>query len=158
MDTIILKKPTSVIPSNVNTKHWAQLDENNIVINIIISDEDFVKTLPNSSTYVETVTKGNSLRNRPAVIGGSYDSTHDTFIDIKPYDSWVLDQTYNWVSPVPKPTQQPDKALMWSEDNKNWVYITQPKKSDFMVIAKGYARANSSVPVQTTQTVTPPTG
>lgn len=54
----------------------------------------------------------------PAVIGGKYDAENNAFIAPKPYDSWVLDENYNWSAPVVKPV---DGYYRWNEPTTSWV-------------------------------------
>jgi hypothetical protein len=36
---------------------WADLDENNVVINVIVADQEFINSIPNGSEFVE-ITEG----------------------------------------------------------------------------------------------------
>jgi len=74
------------------------------------------------------------FRQRPAVIGGTYDEARDVFIAPKPYISWILDENNNWVSPTPMPTNEPFVMIptdtdgyldvnfvgVWNEANQRW--------------------------------------
>lgn len=53
----------------------------------------------------------------PAVIGSEYDSANNAFIAPKPYDSWVLDENYNWIAPEEKP----EGFYRWDEQSLSWV-------------------------------------
>lgn len=115
--------------------HFAQLDEENKVINIIVvsnpvlerfgvEDEqygiDFCKGLYGEDTrWVQTSYNGN-FRGRFAGIGSTYDSLNDVFIYPKPYPSWVLDETFAWQAPVQKPEIEDGFAASWDEDNQEW--------------------------------------
>jgi hypothetical protein len=55
----------------------------------------------------------------PAQIGGTWDGQR--FIPAKPYDSWVLNQEFQWEAPVPEPTD--GKPYEWNESTKSWVEI-----------------------------------
>ena len=51
---------------------FADLDENNIVINVIVADQKFIDALPNASEYV--------LLTGDAGIGWTYDAATQEFI------------------------------------------------------------------------------
>ena len=54
----------------------------------------------------------------PAVIGGTYDEENNAFIAPKPFDSWILDENYNWSAPVAKPETG---FYRWDEESTSWV-------------------------------------
>ena len=105
--------------------HFAKLDENNIVTEIIVVSNDvatdeitgvnFLKNLfkePNAvwkQTSYNTkagvhLLGGTPLRKNYAVIGHSYDANRDAFIPPKPYNSWILNETSCvWEAPVAEP-------------------------------------------------------
>jgi len=96
--------------------HFAQLDENNIVTQVIIVDnkdiidpftgqEDeilgiaFCKKLLGGK-WVQT-SYNNNMRVRYAGIGYSYNIALDAFVTPKPFTSWVLvNETADWASPL----------------------------------------------------------
>ena len=105
--------------------HWAELDENNLVLRVTVGnndepDEGYQWLLDNlGGTWVQTSYNGN-IRYNYAGIGYSYDATRDAFIPPTPYPSWVLDEdTCLWVAPVPYP--EDNKEYTWDEDSQNWV-------------------------------------
>jgi hypothetical protein len=116
--------------------HFAQIDENNIVQNVIVVDNndcldangvesetvgvEFCKSLLGGDTlWVQTSYNGNFRKNY-AGIGYTYDSTRDAFIPPKPYESWVLlEETCQWIAPIPYPND--GKMYYWDEFIKNWV-------------------------------------
>ena len=109
--------------------HWAEIDENNVVIRVIVIKEaeldtgnwgnksNWIKTSYNTHQgkhYVpnehqdwseESSDQSKSLRYRFAGIGYWYDSDNDVFFtSSQPYPSWVKDLTnYTWVAPIPTP-------------------------------------------------------
>ena len=104
--------------------HFAELDENNIVTRVLVTDNDF----PNEGydwlvdtfggTWVQTSYNGN-FRKRFAGVGYTYDEARDAFIPPKPFESWTLDEeTCQWVAPVAYPTD--GKIYTWNEENTNW--------------------------------------
>lgn len=68
---------------------------------------------------------GTPLRKNYAGIGYSYDPNRDAFIPPKPFESWVLNETSClWEAPIPYP-QDLDGAYAWSEEELNWVEVTE---------------------------------
>jgi hypothetical protein len=120
--------------------HFAQLDTNNIVINVIVVNNnelldqdgneieqkgiDFCKSLFGQDTqWVQTSYNGNFRKNY-ASGGGTYDEELDAFIAQKPYASWVLNTDIcKWEAPVAYPTD--DKPYVWDESTISWKEITK---------------------------------
>ena len=106
--------------------HWAELDENNIVIQVTVGDnndpngdEGYQWLVDNlGGTWVQTSYNAN-IRKNFAGIGYTYDADRDAFIPIKPYESWLLNEdTCRWEAP----TAFPDDGAMytWNEDTVSW--------------------------------------
>lgn len=78
--------------------HWAELDENNVVIRVTVgdnndADEGYQWLLDNlGGTWVKTSYNGN-IRKRFAGIGFTYDVARDAFIPPKCHDEAQLDET-----------------------------------------------------------------
>jgi hypothetical protein len=63
---------------------------------------------------------------------GTYDFENKVFIDIQPYNSWVLNKdTFQWESPIPYP--EDDKDYYWNEDNLEWVELEELKQWEEVV-------------------------
>jgi|TARA_X000001388_G_C2211037_1_gene115153 hypothetical protein len=67
-----------------------------------------------------------AFRKNYAQVGGTYDPVNDAFINIKPYDSWILNQSsFDWEAPVVAPSNGPvagdSWGLSWDEDNTRWI-------------------------------------
>ena len=126
--------------------HYAQLDSENVVVNVFVGRDDVVEGIDDWETYYApegyTVkqtsynTRGGvhydpetgepsedqtkALRKNYAGIGFTYDEARDAFIPPKPFDSWVLDEdTCLWVAPVPMP--EDGEAYTWDEDAGDWI-------------------------------------
>lgn len=105
--------------------HYALINEDSIVVNVIVGREE--DDLPEGITswedhYAEINgmackrcsinTKGNQhilggtpFRGNHAEIGGLYDADADVFLPVKPFPSWTLNtETYLWEPPIPLPT------------------------------------------------------
>lgn len=120
--------------------HFAQLDGNNVVLNVVVVSNDdckdvdgneseqvgidFLKRLiPDPSfTWVKTSYNGN-IRKNYAGIGYTYDAGRDAFIPPKPFDSWTLNEsTCSWDAPIAVPGY--DKLYDWDEAKQMWVERT----------------------------------
>lgn len=115
--------------------HFAQIDENGVVIRVVVADQAFIDTgrLGDPSTFIETSyntsggvhkTGGTPLRKNFAGVGYKYDKNKDMFIPPKPYPSWVLDeQKGNWKAPKNRPTLPPQapSVWVWDEVTKDWI-------------------------------------
>ena len=114
--------------------HFAQLDDNNVVTQVIVvsnndcqvdgvESEDagiaFCKSLFGAETnWKQTSYNGNTRKNY-AGIGYTYDAGRDAFIPPQPFASWVLNEdTCRWGAPVPMP--QDGNVYAWDESSTTW--------------------------------------
>ena len=110
--------------------HYAKI-KNGIVTAVIVAEQDFINSLDDSSSYVQTSYNtragvhelgGTPLRKNFAGIGFTYDTERDSFIPPKPYTSWILNEsTCLWNSPTPHP--EDGKHYRWNEENQIWDLI-----------------------------------
>lgn len=122
--------------------HYALIDENNIVINVIVAEDEYIESLENRDSYIKTSYNtqygehklgGTPLRKNFAGIGMYYDPVRDAFISVSPYPSWILDEsTCAWVSPVEKPPELEGKFLFWDEATVSWQYTDLPDEETIM--------------------------
>jgi len=101
--------------------HFAKIDTNNIVTDVIVSEQDFINSgaVGDSSLWVQT-SYNNNFRKNYAGVGFTYDSARDAFILQQPYASWTLDEdTCKWEAPVAYPDD--GKEYHWDEATTNWV-------------------------------------
>ena len=109
--------------------HFAQLDDSNNVINVIVvNNEDTADEHGNEveaigiefcenllgGTWLQTSYNRN-FRGNFAGIGGTYDPDLDAFLYPKPVSDFVLDDDFNWVPPIPKPDGD-----LWDWSGKRW--------------------------------------
>ena len=117
--------------------HFAQIDENNIVTQVIVIDQETLNLghWGDPSTFVQTSynTRGGvhygqdgqpdggiALRKNYAGIGYTYDVNRDAFIPPRPYASWQLNEdTCQWAAPIPYPDD--GKIYVWDEATTNWI-------------------------------------
>jgi hypothetical protein len=113
--------------------HWAEIDENNIVVRVIVGDNDD----PNNDEgykwiadnlggiWVKTSYNG-TIRKNFAGIGYTYNSDLDAFIEPKPFPSWILnEEAAKWQAPV----QYPENGFNynWNEESLAWDIIDSSK-------------------------------
>ena len=123
--------------------HYAFLDENNIVTQVIVGkdEEDLAEGITSWEEYYgemknqvckrtsyntragEHVEGGEPFRGNYAGIGYYYNEELDGFIPPQPFESWSLnDSTYSWESPVPYPD---DEGMYdWNENTGAWESTT----------------------------------
>ena len=111
--------------------HYAFLDENNIVTEVItgIDETELIEGLEPEVWYgnfrnqpCKRTSYNGKIRVNYAGIGFFYDKNKDAFIPPQPYPSWILNnEMCNWGPPIPKPDNDPQ--YYWDEDTTSWVSI-----------------------------------
>lgn len=107
--------------------HFAEIDENGIVLRVIVLDDahetggvEYLKyDLGLGGIWIQTSYNGN-FRENYAGIGFIYDEVRDAFIPPPPYPSWILDESScQWVAPI----KYPKDGLMyiWDEATLSWI-------------------------------------
>jgi hypothetical protein len=126
--------------------HYAFLDENNIVVNVIVGKEEGDDGIDWEKRYEEIRGQrckrtsyntyggnhsmgGIAFRKNFAGKGYSYNEIRDAFIPPKPHASWTLnEETCLWEAPIAKPedayTGTPPKIYAWDEITLSWVDVT----------------------------------
>ena len=99
--------------------HFAKIDKDNIVTQVIVAEQDFINSghVGDSFLWVQT-SYNNNFRKQFAGIGYTYDKTNDVFIVPQPYASWTLDASFDWQPPTAYPDD--DKLYSWNEDTASW--------------------------------------
>lgn len=119
--------------------HYAFLDENNIVTEVIVGKdegEDGVDWEQHYGSFRGQVCKrtsyntsggahsggGTPFRKNYAGIGYTYDEQRDAFIPPQPFPSWLLNEdSCLWQAPVPMPDD--GQQYQWDEDAQQWVPV-----------------------------------
>jgi len=124
--------------------HFAQIDSNNKVIQVIVVDTKDTSTADGiekesigeafcerlfGGTWKKTsyntqankhTSGGTPLRGNYAGIGYNYDPTHDVFYPPSPFPSWTISATdWQWAAPTPMPTD--GKLYSWDETAQSWI-------------------------------------
>lgn len=122
--------------------HFAQLDENNVVVQVIVVSNDdcqdlngveseevgvaFCKSLLGQDTIWKQTSYNKNFRRLYAGIGYTYLEQLDVFVGLKPYPSWLLDMSSGaWVAPVTKPVEPEGYVAVWDEQDQQWNLVLQ---------------------------------
>lgn len=114
--------------------HYAFLDENNIVTEVIVGKDEGTDGVDWEEWYADfkgqtckrtsyntidnTHTEGGTpFRGNYAGIGYSYDPDNDVFLEPKPYASWIINSdTWTWKAPLDLPADSDEVSYTWDED------------------------------------------
>lgn len=119
----------------LNMAHFAKLDNNNIVLDIVVVSNNVINNLPfpesepigieflntwsNGYTSWKQTSYNATFRKNYAGIGYTYNVELDAFISPQPYPSWTLNtNTAQWESPIPYPND--NKLYSWNENLLQW--------------------------------------
>jgi hypothetical protein len=120
--------------------HYAFLDENNIVTEVIVGKDEgeegidweqhygnfrgqVCKRTSYNTSGGQHISGGTPYRKNYAGIGYSYDEERDAFIPPSPFPSFILnEETCLWEAPVPYPTD--GESYTWNEEEGEWTLIT----------------------------------
>jgi hypothetical protein len=115
--------------------HFAQLDENNVVLQVIVVhnndclDENGSESEAVGVAFCQSLLGGNwkqtsyngNMRYNYAGIGYTYDLVRDGFVPPQPYPSWLLAANCKWFAPTPRPRD--GKQYTWDEATASWIEI-----------------------------------
>lgn len=120
--------------------HFAQLDENNIVVNVVvIGNKDTSDANGNEKEYIGAAycerlfggrwvqtSYNRNFRKHYAGVGFTYDEQRDAFIPPKPFPSWVLnEETFLWDPPIPRMPPDENVRYVWDEPTLSWVVVPE---------------------------------
>lgn len=106
--------------------HFAEVDENNVVLRVVVAETKEWCEQNLNGTWVQTSynthggqhPEGRPLHKNYAGIGYHFDGIG--FYAPQPYASWTLDtETYLWNAPKPYPND--GNVYSWDEDLGDWV-------------------------------------
>lgn len=89
---------------------YAKINSDNIVENIIICEDSEIYLF--SGNYIKE-----SIDTKEANIGDFWDKDNNKFISPKPFESWSLDESFEWKAPIEKLVPN----SYWSEENLSWI-------------------------------------
>ena len=123
--------------------HFAELDDNNIVLRVVVIDNDEIKGSDGNESEAIGITVcqsyfdggtwkqtsyNNNMRGIYAGIGYTYDASRDIFIPIQEFPSWSFNvATFKWEAPVALPADDGWNSdvtqfvtYQWNEDLRQW--------------------------------------
>lgn len=115
--------------------HFAQLDFNNIVMQVVVVDDQvlgdatypdteplgiaFLQSLFGVNTKWKQTSSTAEFRRLYAYLGGTYREDLDVFVRPQPYNSWVYNVVTNdWEPPIPFPSD--GETYQWEENGAFW--------------------------------------
>lgn len=123
--------------------HFAQLDENNVVLRVIVVNNNeimeygqeneakgvaFCQSLFPNTNWKQT-SYNKSFRKNFAGIYFTYDEVRNAFLPPKPFSSWLLNEdSAQWEPPIAYPND--GKIYTWDETTTSWqeVYPVAPSQ------------------------------
>ena len=119
--------------------HFAELDNNNVVLRVIVVGNDCVPSDEHvdGETWCINFFKGgtwkqtsynHNFRKQYAGIGMTYDAAKNKFLSPQPFASWALDANDDWQAPVTFPTVTTYGSndpldiylISWDEAGQKW--------------------------------------
>lgn len=123
--------------------HFAELDNNNKVLRVIVIDNDitytpegledeslgiaFCKSIFGESTNWVQTSYNSNFRNKYAGIGDTYLADRNIFVTPCRFPSWSLNENNEWEAPIPMPPapENPLDYYEWDEREGNWILVTE---------------------------------
>ena len=122
--------------------HFAEVDENNIVIRVVVFDNNALRDETNreiealgqaaleaqlGGTWIQT-SYNSKMRRNFAGIGMLWDETRNAFYNQQPFPSWTLnEETLEWEPPIALPDDAVQgRAWEWNEEKKEWEENVRP--------------------------------
>jgi hypothetical protein len=121
--------------------HFAQLDENNVVVNVLVVNNEDIQNLPFPESEPVGIAYLNSFLPPARYVQTSYNATFreqyagigytflpdwgsvGAFCPPAPYPSWTFDKTtLRWQPPVSHPND--GLLYFWDEANMSWVQMS----------------------------------
>jgi hypothetical protein len=117
--------------------HYAFLDENNIVTEVItgIDESELIQGQDPETWYgsfrgqvCKRTSYNGNIRKQFASIGGKYDPIKDEFVSPQRHTLWTLDENNDWQPPTPKPSEH----SVWDDVNGVWIDFTSEVGDEFI--------------------------
>lgn len=106
--------------------HYAFLDENNVVTEVIVgrNEDEVINGISDWEEYYGSkrgqkcvrTSYNHNIRKQYAGIGFTYDADADVFVVPQPFPSWTLDENHDWQPPSPRP----EGPHYWDEETLSW--------------------------------------
>ena len=119
--------------------HYAWINSDNVVVNVTVGVDEtvtqqgvggsteaweqfYTQAVNQQGVYIKRTSYNGNIRKQYAGIGYTYDEVNDVFVTPKPFNSWTLDENFDWQPPTPKP----EGKYVWFEPNQVWIEIVEP--------------------------------
>ena len=115
-------------------RRFAQVDENNIVVNVAVFEDGLTPVDLGWSGWYET---SDNIRKNVAGPGSTFVPEAEgyplgLFYGPSSYKGWVLDENYEWQPPADKPYPEgfgaPPCLAYWDNDIEDWAEATPPEE------------------------------
>jgi hypothetical protein len=118
--------------------HYARLDENNFVLDVIVVSDtsEQIDGIESEEKGIEFCVKltghlkwkktsyNRRIRRNYAGPGYKYDEILDVFIPPKPHEAWTLDSQGYWQPPIPRPDD--GNVYAWNDETLSWDFVASP--------------------------------
>ena len=109
--------------------HFAEIDSDSIVLRVLVvpneqehrGQEYLANDLNLGGRWIQC-SYNNRIRKVYPGPGYTYDPVNDVFLTPKPFDSWVLDENFDWQAPIPYPSD--GQMYAWNENIVNWEILS----------------------------------
>ena len=104
------------------TTVFAKINEENRVIDLMVASQDVIDSFDDAASWIQTWADANgeaSKRYNFASKGSIYIKDNNAFTTPKQFESWVMDEKFDWQPPMPSPDN--GKSNRWDEPTKSWV-------------------------------------
>jgi hypothetical protein len=82
--------------------------------------QTFLNNLIGESNWA--LCSNDGFRKQFPMIGSTFNSVDNVFIQPQPYPSWTLDDNFDWQPPTPMPVEE-GKKYVWFEPNRVWIEL-----------------------------------
>ncbi len=88
------------------------------VDNVIEASQEFINLLPDYDLWIDSsVESTKKLADKNDI----YDIDNNNFKPLKPYNSWVFNETtWDWKPPISIPNQTNEEVYIWNEETQQW--------------------------------------
>ena len=120
--------------------HYAFLDKNNIVTEVIVGKDEgdgtdweveygnfrgqTCKRTSYNTIGNEHNDSGTAFRGNYAGIGYTYDTENDVFYGPKPYSKWIMNET-TWLWEAPEAYPDDGKDYVWNDNKGEWEEVEE---------------------------------
>lgn len=118
--------------------HFAKVNKDNIVENVVVVPDEkesvgneYLNEIGLEGTWIQC-SFNNKIRNVFPGKGYLYNAELDVFLDKKPFNSWVLNESsFEWEAPSPAPEYNDETHFVeWDEETLSWTILEKPADTE----------------------------